>query len=187
MIQPVLFIQGAGEGAHDRWDDTLVERLEHDLGEGYAVHYPRMPNESDPRYRAWKIALMRELDALEDGAMVVGHSVGGAILIHALAEQAPPLGGIFLIAAPFIGEGGWPGDDIEPREDFAERLPAGVPVFLYHGTADETVPVAHVHLYAKAIPGAAVRRLEHRDHQLNNAMSAVAADIAALVHRLHRR
>jgi len=48
-----------------------------------------------------------------------------------------------------------------------------------------TAPVAHVDLYAKAIPQAVVRRLRGRDHQLNNDMSEVAADIRCL--RLGRR
>jgi len=36
-------------------------------------------------------------------------------------------------------------------------------------------------LYARAIPQAVVRRLTGRDHQLNNDMSEVAADIRRLV------
>lgn len=67
------------------------------------------------------------------------------------------------------------------RTDFAERLPADAPVFLYHGTDDETVPAAHVELYAKAMPRAIVRRLLGRDHQLNNDLSDVARDIRAAI------
>jgi len=182
MAKRVLFVQGGGEGVHDRWDDKLVQSLERELGEGYRVRYPRMPNEGDPRYCAWKAALFDEFDLLEDGAILVGHSVGGAILIHTLAEQPPRarFGGIFLIATPFIGEGGWPSDDIKPRADLSERLPVGVPIFLYHGTEDDIVPVAHVHLYAKRIPHAVVCISERSDHQLNNDLSQVARDIRSL-------
>jgi predicted alpha/beta hydrolase family esterase len=182
MTKQVLFVQGGGKDVHDRWDDKLVESLERELGAGYVVRYPRMPNEDDPRYSAWKAALFGELDSLEDGAILVGHSVGGAILIHALAERLPrcKLGGVFLVAAPFIGEGGWPSAEIRPRTDFSKGVPAGVPVFLYHGTEDEIVPVAHVHLYAKAIPHAVVRSRERCNHQLNNDMSPVARDIRSV-------
>ena len=41
-------------------------------------------------------------------------------------------------------------------------------------------PFEHVRLYAKAIPRAVVRRLSGRDHQLNNDMSEVGADIRRL-------
>jgi predicted alpha/beta hydrolase family esterase len=182
MTQRVLFIQGAGEGTHDQWDNKLVASLERELGGRYTVCYPRMPNEDDPHYDAWKAVLFRELDTLEDGAIVVGHSVGGAFLIHSLGERTPRarLGCIVLLAAPFIGEGGWPSDEIIPRSDLAKRLPVSVPLILYHGAEDEVVPVKHVHLYEKLIPQATIRTLQRSDHQLNNDLSQVARDIRSL-------
>lgn len=182
MTVQVLFVQGAGADAHDGWDRKLVESLGRGLGPDYRLRYPRMPEEDDPRYATWKPALLRELDSLDDGAILGGHSVGGTILIHVLAERPPSFkpGALILIAAPFIGDGGWPSDDIQPRTDFAERLPAACSVFLYHGTDDETVPTAHVHLYARAIPRAVVRVLAQRDHQLNNDLGEVARDLRSL-------
>jgi predicted alpha/beta hydrolase family esterase len=184
VAKHVLLVQGAGADTHDQWDKKLAASLERELGEGYAVRYPRMPNEADPRYSTWSAALLRELDNLEGGAILVGHSVGATILIHVVAEFLPKsrFGGIFLVAAPFIGERGWPSDDIEPRSDLSERLPANVPVFLYHGEEDEIVPFAHVQLYAEALPQAVVRALAHRNHQLNDDLSQVAHDIQALAH-----
>jgi predicted alpha/beta hydrolase family esterase len=86
----ILFIQGGGAGAHDEWDDKLVERLRRGLGGEYEVRYPRMPDEGDPSYARWSTAIRREMTGLDDGAVVAGHSVGAAILINTLAEQ--PLG-----------------------------------------------------------------------------------------------
>jgi predicted alpha/beta hydrolase family esterase len=179
MARQVLFVQGAGEGVYDCWDSKLVTSLERELGESYTVRYPRMPNEDDPSYAAWEPALTRELASLDDGAILVAHSVGGTILIHVLAGQQPKprFGGLFVIAAPFIGEGGWPSDGIGDCKDVSEGLPPGLPIYLYHGAADDVVPTAHVHLCAKAIPHAVVRTLDRRDHQLNNDMSDVARDI----------
>lgn len=182
MQKQVLFVQGAGKSTHDAWDDKLVQSLERELGRGYAVRYPRMPNEAEPKYPAWRAALRTELGRLNDGAILVGHSVGGTMLLHALAEQLPrvALGAVSLIAAPFIGEGGWPSDEMEPRHDFGARLPADLRVFLYHGTADDTVPFTHLALYAKSIPRATVRPLTGRDHQLDNELREVARDIESL-------
>ncbi len=181
-MRQVLFVQGAGEGVHEQWDNLLVDSLRGELGPAYEIRYPAMANEADPKYAAWKVALQEEFAALEQGAIVIGHSVGGTILIHALAEQTPKsnLGAICLIAAPFIGAGGWESDDIEPRHDLAVRLPNDVPIFFYHGRNDDTVPVAHVELYARLVPSAHVRRLTGRDHQLNNRLSEIAADIRRL-------
>src|SRR5690242_9116813 len=102
-IQQVLFIQGGGTGVHDEWDDKLVDSLSRELGEGYEVRYPRMPDEADPSYARWSPAIRREVAELADGAVVVGHSVGGTILVHALAQQPPArrLAAIVLIAVPF--------------------------------------------------------------------------------------
>lgn len=182
MIRPILFVQGGGAGAHDEWDYKLVLSLSHELGHGYDIRYPRMPNESDPTYATWKRALREKIDALRDGAIVVGHSIGGAILINALAEQAPErkLAGVFLISIPFIGPGGWPSEEVKPSPDLGARLPQTTPIYLYHGSDDETAPCAHVDLYKRAIPQAHVRKLAGRDHQLNNDLSEVAADIRGL-------
>ena len=181
-MRQILFVQGGGEEVHEQWDAKLVESLRRELGPRYEVRYPRMPNEADPQFAAWRTALEKELATLQDGAVVVGHSVGGTIVINTLAEWSPNavLGAIILIATPFIGEGGWESEDIAPPSDFAARLPPGVPVFLYHGDKDDIAPIAHVELYAAAIPHARVRRLAGRDHQLNNNLSEVANDIREL-------
>ena len=177
----ILFIQGGGAGTHDDWDNKLVESLLRVLGDGYEVRYPRMPDEDDPSPAAWSAAIRCELAALEDGAVVVGHSVGAALLIHALAEQSPgcALATIVLIAAPFVGEGGWPGDEFELPKNLGTRLPGSVRVHVFHGLRDGTVPPSHADLYAEAIPQALVHRMPGRDHQLNNDLSDVAQAIGA--------
>jgi predicted alpha/beta hydrolase family esterase len=130
MTTQVLFIQGAGEGVHDRWDNKMVESLERELGSDYTVRYPRMPHETDPTYTNWKAALKREFARLDDGAILVGHSIGATILIRTLADELPKLtiGGIFLVAAPFVGDGGWQSDDIEPLADLGAKLPEETPI-----------------------------------------------------------
>ena len=172
----ILFIQGGGAGVHDEWDDKLVGDLRRGVGDGHEVRYPRMPVEEDPRYATWGAAIRREMADLNAGAVVIGHSVGGTIMIQTVAEQPPEQGlaAIVLIAAPFVGEGGWPGDEFELPGDLGAKLPPGVQVHVLHGLADETVPPSHADLYASAIPQAQVHRLPGRDHQLNNDLSEVA-------------
>jgi len=182
MARQVLFVQGGGAGTHDEWDNKLVDSLSRELGAGYDIIYPRMPDEGDPNYARWTAALASEFARLDEGAIAVGHSIGGTILINALATEPPEvaLGGIFLIAAPFVGEGGWPSDEIEAKPDLGARLPDGVPVHLFHGSEDDTAPPSHAELYAKAIPQAEVHRLHGRDHQLNNDLREVAEVVRGL-------
>jgi predicted alpha/beta hydrolase family esterase len=176
----ILFIQGGGAGAHDDWDDKLVDSLRREVGDGYEFRYPRMPDEDDPSYAKWSAAIRREMTALDDGAVVVGHSVGGTILINVLAERSPEreLTSIVLIAAPFVGAEGWPGEEFELPHDLGARLPLGVPVHVFHGLADQTAPPSHADLYARAIPQAQLHLLPGRDHQLGNDLSEVAKTIS---------
>ena len=183
MPKQILFIQGGGDGTHDAWDNKLVASLEAGLGPDYAVRYPRMPNEGDPNYPPWKAELYKQFDALDEDAILVGHSVGGAFLIHALAEHRPKRkwSAVLLIAPPFFGAGGWPDDEIDPGK--LAELTVDLPVFLYHGAADAEVPVEHMKLYAAAIPHATPRLLADRDHQLNNDLGDVVRDVRDLQSR----
>ncbi|MEU8180735.1 alpha/beta fold hydrolase [Micromonospora sp. NPDC049044] len=172
----VLFIQGGGAGAHDEWDDKLVDSLRRELGDGYEIRYPRMPDEDDPTYDRWSATVWRQLAALAGGAVVVGHSVGATILVNALAERPPEreLSAIVLIAAPFVGPGGWPADEFELPPDLGARLPPGVPVHVFHGLRDGTAAPSHADLYAGVIPHARLHLLPGRDHQLDDDLSEVA-------------
>ncbi len=176
-VRQVLFIQGAGAGVHDEWDVRLADDLCRALGPGAEVRYPRMPGEDDPSAAAWGPVIRRELAALDDGAAVVGHSAGGTLLLHTLAEGPPTRapGAIVVISAPFVGEGGWPGEEFMLPADLGSRLPTGVPVHVFHGLEDEVIPASHAGLYATAIPQARVHLLPRRDHQLNDDLAEVAA------------
>ncbi|HUR00808.1 MAG TPA: alpha/beta fold hydrolase [Gemmatimonadaceae bacterium] len=178
----VLFVQGGGEHVHDDWDGKLVESLSAALGPDYELRYPRMPDEDDPSYATWKAALEKEFAALNADAILVGHSIGGTILINALAECRPErrFGAIILIAAPFVGEGGWRSQDWQPQRELGSKLPVGVPVYLFHGLADDTAPPSHVDLYSQAIPQAHTCLLPGRDHQLNNDLTDIATAIISL-------
>jgi len=183
VSRQVLFIQGGGsDDTHDEWDNKLVESLGRELGAGYEIRYPRMPNEADPHFARWSAAIRKELPRLEDGAILVGHSIGATILIATLAEKWPDIAvsGVFLVAAPFVGEGGWASDEYELPRDLGARLPQGVPVHVFHGLDDETVPPSHAQLYGRAIPQAQLHHLPGRDHQLNDDLSEVAAAILSL-------
>ncbi|MGV3619819.1 MAG: alpha/beta hydrolase [Archangium sp.] len=182
MRKQVLFIQGGGEGAHDEWDQKLVDSLKRALGDEWDVRYPRMPDEEDPKYAAWASAMEEEMSALDDGAIVVGHSIGATVLINYLATRArKKLGAVVLLAAPFIGKHGWPSDEILGDQKLGVTLPKELPVHLFHGDADKTASIDHLELYAKSIPQAVVHRLEGRDHQLNDDLSDVANQLRALL------
>jgi predicted alpha/beta hydrolase family esterase len=183
MARQVLFIQGAGsEGAYEE-DATLAASLQARLGAGYVVHYPRMPHEEEPDYEVWKNVIARELAAMGSGAILVGHSIGASVAVRAVVDGSagPSLAGVFLVSAPFwYDHEFWRWDEVKLPTDAAERIPDGLPVFLYHGRQDESVPVSHVEMYARALPQATVHRLDGRNHQLDDDLAEVARDIMLL-------
>jgi predicted alpha/beta hydrolase family esterase len=176
----LLFVQGGGKGTHDEWDSKLVESLRRALGEDYEIVYPRMPNEDEPSYPRWKKALQKAFEKLREGAVLVGHSVGGTILVKLLSERVSPPNpsAICLVAAPFVGAGGWSFDDLSFPADLGARLPRNVPLHFFHGLEDDIAPPSHVELFGRAVPQARIYRLRGRDHQLNDDLSEVAAAIS---------
>jgi predicted alpha/beta hydrolase family esterase len=177
----VLFIQGAGEGAYEE-DGELVRSLRDVLGTEYKVLYPKLPEEEISGYGAWKARISKELAALDGQVILVGHSVGSSVLLKYLSEERveKSLAGIFLIAAPYWGAGGWQVDEFTLDEGHVAKLLKALPIFFYHSRDDDIVPFAHLAMHAEKFPQATFREFDGRGHQLNNDLSEVAADIASL-------
>ena len=181
MRKRVLFIHGGGDGAYEE-DRKLAASLQDVLGDAYDVLCPKMPDEDRPAYEAWKGRIAKELEALEGEVILVGHSLGGSILLKYLSEEEveKPPAGVFLVATPYWGVEDWEVGEYALREDFASKLPKETTVFLYHSRDDEVVPFAHAALYAEKLPRAAVREFDGRGHQFDDDLSEVARDIGRL-------
>ncbi|MEO7909781.1 MAG: alpha/beta hydrolase [Roseiflexaceae bacterium] len=180
MKQYVLVIQGGGEGAYDE-DGRLAADLQQALGAAYDVRYPRMPNEEAPEYKLWKARIAEELATFDGKAMIVGHSLGGSIVLKYLTEEQidTPIAGLFLLAAPYWngGDADWQYDGFVLREGFASKLSNIPRICLYHSRDDDTVPFTHLALYAEKLPQATICEFDDRGHQFKSALSEVAADI----------
>jgi predicted alpha/beta hydrolase family esterase len=181
MNKQVLFVHGGGEGAYEE-DKKLAENLQNALRAAFDVRCPRMPDEASPDSEAWKDTIARELAALDGEVVLVGHSVGAFVLLRYLTEEGveKPVAGLFLVAAPYVGTEGWQVEEDALPEDFASKLPEGLPVFLYHSRNDEVVPFAHLALYAEKLPQATIHEFDGRGHQFDDDLSEVARDIKEL-------
>lgn len=176
----VLFVHGGGEDGYGA-DAKLAASLREALGASYEVHYPRMPNDDAPDF-GWGQRIGQEIGAIKGEVILVGHSLGASMLLKYLSENTitNPIGGIFLLATPF-----WRGDEdwqkgLMLREDFADRLPNGVPIFLYQNQDDEENDAATLGIYAKKLPQATIRDAERGGHQFGNNLTQVARDIKNL-------
>ena len=176
MKSRVFFVHGGGSGAYKE-DRKLATSLQAALGTNYKVLHPRMPKESAPEYKLWKAVISRRLAKLSAEPLLVGHSVGGAMLLKYLLDAKPATGvaARFLLAAPYIGAGEkWRDDTLQV--DFAK--PSHLPrTFLFHCQDDKIVPVEHVSLYARKLPDAVTRTFRVGGHQFRSKMSEIAASI----------
>jgi uncharacterized protein len=184
MKKEILFIHGAGEGAYDE-DKKLVENLRQLLGVSYEIRYPKMENEEDAPYKVWTSQIKSELATMKGALILIGHSLGGSVLLKFLAEEKTghAIAGIFIVAAPFWGGDGWTYDGYETLmlpEQTESSVLHDVPVFLYHSDDDEVVPFKHLSLYSRKFPRAQVRKIKNRGHQMDNNLPEVANDIRQL-------
>jgi predicted alpha/beta hydrolase family esterase len=181
MKKQVLLVQGGSKGAYEA-DRKLAESLRKELGPGYQVRYPEMPNEDEPDYQTWRAVILKEADDLGRGAILVGHSIGSSVLIKLMTDggPTPSTAGLFLASAPFWHDDDfWSWDEVALSGDAGRRYPSGVPLFFYRGEADDFIPKSHLDMYAKAFPQAVIRQVSG-DHQLGENMAPIARDIEQL-------
>ena len=181
MNRQILFIQGGGGEEDYAADAALVDSLQKSLGDAYDVHYPLLPTESTPDFGRPK-QIEKEISLIVGEIILVAHSLGASMLLEYISETGvqKKIAGIFLISTPF-----WSGDEDWQRplklpQNFADKIPHNIPIFLYHSQDDEEVPFEHLELYTQHLPQATVRRITGGGHQLNNDLSLVAEDIKSL-------
>jgi predicted alpha/beta hydrolase family esterase len=179
----VLFVQGAGEHAHDA-DSALAEDLARALGDRFEVVFPRLPREANPDTAAWNRTIAAEARRAR-AAVVVAHSAGATNVAEMLAEgrrgELPDARAMFLLAPPFIGPGGWAFEGFHLDHATSRQALGGLPLHFYFGAEDQTVPLAHATLYEGVFPDARFHRLEHCDHQFDGHLQRVAQDIRSAV------
>ena len=107
--------------------------------------------------------------APETGVAAVVEEAGYADLPLLLRNQLPESSGLprifnsgtFLAAKLFLDFDPWA---VRPREEASRLRGEGVPLFVVHSTADETVPYEHARLFARANPDAETWTLEGYEH-----------------------
>jgi predicted alpha/beta hydrolase family esterase len=177
----ILFIHGAGNQHKPLGSGKLVASLRQQLGRDYDVLAPDMPDPDHPRYLAWRGQIEQELGRLDADALLIGHSLGGSMLLKYLAEETyqKPIAGLFLVAVPYWGKQDWELEYAVP-DDFASHLPTIQHLFLYHSRADENVPFSSLRRYQENLPRATVRALAGKEHSFTKGLPPLAQDIKQL-------
>lgn len=178
----VLFIQGAGNQREPEGSGALAAYLQQALGSDYDVLSPDMPDPDEPRYEAWKARIEKQLDALDDEPLLIGHSLGGSVLLKCLAlgKHRRRVAGLFLVAAPYWGKDeDWQLEWALP-DDVVSRLPQISRMFLYLSRNDPHVPFAHLGQYRDKLPWATARALAGQEHSFTGGLPELVEDIRSL-------
>jgi len=165
---------GSGEGSFD-----LVSTLETELSSDYHIQYPVINNPEVPTYQTWKKLFSFKLKEYTEPLILVGHSLGGSVLLKYLSEEKVDISivGLFLISIPHWGKKDWEVEEFVLPENFETKLRHISNVFLYHSKNDEIVPFEHLSFYKNAFPNATVRELEGKDHAFARGLPVLVADI----------
>lgn len=146
-----------------RWKDSFAKKL----GAKFEVVQPRMPNSENARYAEWAIWFRKIVPFINNGVVLVGHSLGGIFLAKYLASQTLPkrIKATILIAAPFHDKGLKEslGDFTLPKS-LRKFSTQGGRILIFHSTDDPSVPLQHAREYSAALKHAVLRIFQHKGH-----------------------
>ncbi|WP_077622483.1 alpha/beta fold hydrolase [Sediminibacillus massiliensis] len=180
MKKQVLFIHSAGPQKGKRGSSHLIAYLQNSLSKDYHFSSPAMPNPENPSYAAWKAILKKKLSELKGNVVLIGHSLGGSVLLKYLSEEACDLSisGLFVMGSPYWGlDKEWLNQEFELSNDFALRVPQISQIYLYQSRNDEVVPFSHFEYYAYKLPHAKTRVFENYGHLFQDDLPELVHDI----------
>ena len=183
MSKLIFFLHSAGaQGTHEGSSD-FVAWLKRVLGTEFKVVHPKMPNPEAPDYAPWKAKLKKELVKLKGEVILIGHSLGGSVLLKCLTEESftNPIAWMFLVSVPFWGgDENWQEETFTLPRNFVKKLPEIPNVFLYHSVNDPIVSSEHQALYAEKFPHATIRKLSGDEHAFRQGIPELVTDIRSL-------
>jgi predicted alpha/beta hydrolase family esterase len=182
MKKEIFFIHSAGPQNEDSGSNKFAAQLSKSLGSNYMLHHPMLPNPENPRYMAWKMALQSALPIGGNKVALIGHSLGGSVIVKYLSEGLcqVPLAGLFLVGTPYWGTRGWSMEEFMFQRDFQSKLPSIDKIFIYHSRNDQWVPYSHAQFYTKALPGSVLRSIDGDQHEFDNGLKVLVEDIQHL-------
>ena len=175
----ILFIPSAGPQTEDQGSTGLIRYLKKSLEKDFILDFPQMPDPENPRYFRWKEVLDKKMNSGESKILLVGHSLGGSVLLKYISEEkfTRKIAGLFLVAAPFWGQSEWEIDEFMLRSDFelyVNRIPD---IFIYHSCEDEWVPFEHMVHYSRVLLNARIRVLHGKDHEFFAGLPQLTEDL----------
>jgi uncharacterized protein len=161
-----------------RWRDSIATALV----DTHEFMVPAMPNKQNADYIAWSIWFEKVVPYLRDGAVLIGHSLGGGFLLRYLTENNLPVRISQLhLVAPVVDAIDCPGVgdfviDVATWSHFASRIEA---VHLWHSSDDTLVPMHHSERFKAVYPEAVLHTFTDRGHLLQSEFPELLSVIQA--------
>ena len=175
-------MHSAGPQNEEQGSNKLFNYLSESLGSEYRMHNPQMPEPENPRYTAWKMELQANLPVGGNKAALIGHSLGGSVIMKYLSEGLcqVPIAGLFLVGVPYWGARGWTIDEFMFKRDSLSKLTGVDKIFIYHSRNDQWVPYSHSQIYMKMLPGAVLKTIDGDEHEFAAGLPVLVKDIQHL-------
>lgn len=178
--QTLLFIHGAGGAVNDPQYGSaqLLRSLKQEFARDFRIRAPLMPHPKDPHAVAWLDSLEAELSDFPARGVLVGHSMGGSMILKLISERRPNLlaSGLVMIACPFWGEPDWKVEEFYLPKDFPDRVSGLKRILLYHSRDDAIVPFSHMATWHQHLPHAEVYELDGVGHTFATGIPRVLVD-----------
>ncbi len=142
--------------AQRKWRESVREELQ----ETHVLADPRMPNSMNAHYEEWAMWFEKYVPFLQDGVILIGHSLGANFLAKYLSENTLPVGieQLHLVAGCF-GEG-----DFTLFESLKNIEKQVQHIFIYHSRDDDIVSFADAEKFKQALPSAELIEFKNRGH-----------------------
>jgi len=142
------------------WKSGLADGL----GKNFEVLAPQMPNKQNAKYIEWKIWFERIIPYLQDGVILIGHSLGGLFFVKYLSENIYPkkIGSIFLVAAPHNDTEGC--GNFQLVDSLKKVWEQCQNIQIFQSEDDPLVSISEAEKYKKAWSGAKMHIFKDRGH-----------------------
>src|SRR5690606_8692022 len=117
----------------------------------------------------WRLGLDTALRDIRGDVILIGHSLGGSVLLKHLSEEAlhARVTAVFSVSAPFWGgDKDWHDEEFTLSDSFVHRLPTSAQLWFYHAKDDPIVPFSRLLLYAEKLSQATIRTLDGDDQTI---------------------
>lgn len=140
--------------------------LQDNLGSDYEVFLPKMQNSQNAVFKEWCVWFEKFLPLLDDGVILVGHSLGGVFLAKYLSENSvtKKIQATLLVAPPYGRDLGQPLPQFSITSSLEKLQLQGGKVFIFHSKDDPVVDFSELKRYQDTLPSLDTRVFEDRGH-----------------------